>query len=143
MLFFKILAITGALLASSLDTFKIQVVFNTIFTLSVLIILLVHQYYMFAFIFLVIEILYNKMITLSNNNSFNKNIPSFKIFKKDKKKIVTIISIGLIYIQTYTLAQGNIKTQKLLYEYEVFLKSIPLIIMTLFILTLSRWSKND
>lgn len=145
MLFFKLLTAMSALLASLAMSFNRQVLFNFLFSISMLITLFYYRHFVFAFAFLVMELLFNKLIILSNNNSQNKNFPSFKIFKKDFKKIIIIVFISIIYGHTYLLIQGNgaAKTYKLLYEYDLFLKGIPLLLVALLILIISKWSNND
>lgn len=145
MIFFKILILLSSFFASTVNNFKKQIIFNYLFTASMLILLIINAHYVFSFVFIISELLLNKLLILCNNNSVKASYPSFKTFKKDYKKYLLGILISLLCLQTYYIFKdfGKEASYQLTSQYDFFVSSLPLFAVSIFILTIARWNKHD
>ena len=145
MILFKLIIIITAILASIINNFRKQIYLNYFYTLILAIYLIYNKYYFFSFVWIVVELLIHRMIILSNNNSNEKNFPTFRSFKSDYSKIGLSVLILVILIKNYNFLRNldNFQTYQLMQQYELFIKYFPLLAVILFMLILVRWSKSE
>jgi hypothetical protein len=145
MIFFKIIILFSSFCASVVTNFNKQIFFNYLFSTTMMLFLMLKGHYLFAFVFVITELLINKLVILGNNNSRSATFPSFRTFKKDFKKYVLGFLTLLICMQTYVIFNdfGNEGTYQLMRQFERFSTSLPTFAMAIFILTITRWNKLD
>jgi hypothetical protein len=143
--FFSVVILLSLLMGCLVNNFKTQLFFSYLFSITILLFMIISGYYKFALVFLICELLSIRLVILSNNNSQKNLFPSFKVYKKDYKKLLVAVVVGILSGQFYLIFKklGSVDLKSVLMKSSVIYELLMVFGVFIFITTLIKWESDD